>query len=139
MLRFLPQAWDGSLSTIACDPAQWSRTGRALLFELKAYAGTPGRLNVSLLIGPAAPETRIAFYEAARGQPEVFRGLVKPMGAKWVSIFSLDLLTSGHAKELTLEQQLEKAELAWTEFQAREWPALTEAVLDIEARRRSAS
>ena len=135
VLRVLPEAWDGALSTITCDPALWSHTGRAVLFELKCYANTPGRVNLSLLIGPAAPEARVAFYEAARDQPDVFRGLVKPMGGKWVSIFSQDLLTSSQAKELNLEQQVEKAALAWAEFRGGQWDALTEAVLHIEATR----
>ncbi len=135
VLRFVPDAWDQSLKSIQCDPMLWTRTGRALLLEVKTFANTPGRVNLSLLIGPAAAEARAAFYEAARAQPQLFRGLVKPMGAKWASIFSLDLLTGAQARGLTLDQQAQNASLAWSDFQGRTLPGLIQAVLDIDAAR----
>ena len=138
VLRVTPDAWEPALTTISCDPTLWSRTGRALLFELKTYAGTPGRVNLSLLIGPAAAPDRTAFYQAAAIRPDVFRGLVKPMGVKWVSIFSQDLLTSTEARDLTLEQQAQKAAAAWAQFLTTSLPTLTQAVLDIDAQRTAA-
>jgi hypothetical protein len=135
ILRFVPDAWDQSLKSIQCDPTLWTRTGRALLFEVKTFTKSPGRINLSLLIGPAAAESRAAFYEAARAQPQAFRGLVKPMGAKWATIFSLDLLTSAQARGLTLDQQVQNASLAWSDFQGGRLPGLIQAILDIDAAR----
>jgi hypothetical protein len=138
ILRLLPKAWDGALQTIGCDPTLWTRSGRGLLFDVKTYAGAPGRVNVSLIVGPAQSNDRIAFYEAAKGNPEVFTGLVKPMGAKSATIYSRDLLTSAQAKGLTLEQQANNILLAWSDFQASALPAITQAVLDIDASRAAA-
>ena len=135
VLRFVPDVWDQSLKSIRCDPAAWTHTGRALLFEVKTFSNTPGRINVALLMGPAAAETRAAFYESARAKSDVFRGLVKPMGLKWATIFSLDLLTSAQARGLTLDQQVQNASLAWSDFQGKSLPALVQAILDTDAAR----
>ena len=135
ILRFIPDAWDQSLNSIHCDPTLWTRSGRALLFEIKTFTSTPGRVNLSLVLGPAPADARVAFYDAARAQPELFIGLVKPMGAKWASIFSMELLTSAQAKDLSLDQQAQNASLAWSDFQGTILPKLIKAVLDIDAGR----
>ena len=134
-LRLLPKAWDGVLKTVRCDPTLWTRSGRGILFEVKTYPATPGRVNVSLIIGPAAPDGRIRLYEAAKANPELFTGIVKPMGAKWATIFSRDLLTSAQAKGLTLEQQVNNVLLGWSDFQGDALPKITQAVVDIDASR----
>lgn len=115
------------------DPAEWSRTGRGILFEVKTYTSKPGRLNVSLIVGPGEQGRRRAIYEAARGRPELFVGLVKPMGVKWVTIFSRDLLTPEQAAKLSAEQQANNLRLAWSEFQAAVLPGLIDSVLEIDA------
>jgi hypothetical protein len=135
MLRFAPDAWDQSLRSIHCDPTLWTRTGRALLFEIKTFTNTPDRVNLSLVLGPAAADVRVEFYDAARARPELFVGLVKPMGNKWASIFSLDLLTSIQSKGLTVDQQAQNASLAWSDFQGKILPELIQAILDIDAGR----
>jgi hypothetical protein len=131
MLRFLPMQWEGTL-THKSDPKEWSRTGRGLLFELKRDTAKPGRLMLSLLIGPGDAASRTALYEGAKSKPELFAGLVKPMGLKWSTIFSRDLMTANLAETLTTEQQEENAGLAWSSFQGTTLPALIEAVLEID-------
>lgn len=133
-IRFAPDSWDQSLKTIRCAPGLWTPTGRALLFEIKIYPNTPGRINLALIIGPAAPEARASFYEAAREMPDVFHGLAKRMGKKWSTIFSRDLLTSAQARGLTAEQQIQNAALAWSDFQGSTLRTLIQAILDIEGR-----
>ena len=134
-LRLLPKAWDGVLKTVRCDPTLWTRYGRSILFEVKTYPATQGRVNVSLIIGPAAPDGRICLYEAAKANSELFTGIVKPMGAKWATIFSRDLLTSAQAKGLTLEQQVNNVLLGRSDFQGDALPKITQAVVDIDASR----
>lgn len=131
-LRFGCEAWDDRLSFRA-DPAAWSRTGRGILFEVKTYTGKPGRLNVSLIIGPGDQDRRHALYEGARARPETFVGLVKPMGVKWVTIFSRDLLTAERAATMSTEQQANNLRLAWSEFQGGALHALIDAMLEIDA------
>lgn len=131
MLRFLPVQWEGAL-THKSDPKTWSRTGRGLLFEVKQDTTRSGRLMLSLVIGPGDAANRTALYEGAKNKPGLFAGLVKPMGVKWSTIFSRDLMTAKLAETLTTEQQENNASLAWSDFQGTTLPALIQAVLDID-------
>jgi hypothetical protein len=132
IFRFLPAVWNERLTTIKGDPTQWTRTGRGILFEIKTYADTPGRVNVALILGPGDPNVRTRVYQAVAAQPKLFTGLVKPMGTKWATIFSRDLLTSNQAKNLSFEHQSTSVVFQWSEFQAQALQALTNAVLAID-------
>jgi hypothetical protein len=132
LFRFVPEIWDQRLKVIKGDPAQWTKTGRGILFEAKTYPDKPGRVNISLVLGPGNADTRSRVYKAAAGQPKIFSGLVKGMGAKWVTIFSRDLLTSVQAKDLTFEAQSLNVGLGWSDFQAQSLMALISAVLAID-------
>jgi hypothetical protein len=132
ILRFSPETWDANLA-FRTDAAEWSRTGRGILFEVKTYTNKPGRVNVSVIIGPGDQERRRMIYEAARARSDVFIGLVKPMGVKWVTIFSRDLLTAERAATMSAEQQANNLRLAWSDFQGGALPILIEAVLAIDA------
>lgn len=131
MLRFLPVRWEGVL-THKSDPKDWTRTGRGLLFEVKRDSAKPGRLMLSLVMGPGNAAVRTALYERASRRPDLFVGLVKPMGVKWSTIFSRDLITAKLAETLTTEQQEANAGLAWSDFQGTTLPALIDAVLEID-------
>jgi len=131
-LRFIPEVWDEALS-FRTDPAEWSKTGRGILFEVKTYTNKPGRLNVSLIVGPGDQNRRRAIYDAARARAETFVGIVKPMGVKWVTIFSRDLLTPERASSMSAEQQANNLRLAWSDFQCETLPGLIDAVLEIDA------
>jgi hypothetical protein len=133
IFRFAPEAWDERLTVIKADPAKWSKTGRGLLFEAKTYAGAPGRVNISLILGPGDPATRVQVYEAALAQPSLFTGLVKPMGVQWVTLFSRDLLTANQAKGLSFEAQATNVGLAWSDFKGRTLQTLIDAILEIDA------
>ncbi|WP_426039707.1 PD-(D/E)XK nuclease family protein [Brevundimonas sp. DC300-4] len=134
LFRFAPQVWDDRLTVIKGDPTRWSKTGRGLLFEVKTYNGSPGRLNVSLILGPGDTHMRAAVYAEALAQPQLFTGLVKPMGTQWVTIFSRDLLTAQQAKGQSFEVQANSAGLAWSDFQGRTLQSLIDAIIDIDAR-----
>lgn len=82
MLRFAPTVWDEHLS-FRCNPKDWVKSGRGILFEVKADSRKPGRISVSLVLGPGDGAYRTAFYDAAVARPDVFKGLVRPMGVKW--------------------------------------------------------
>ncbi len=132
LFRFAPEAWDERLTNIRGDPKQWSKTGRGILFEAKTYAQAPGRVNISLILGPGDPAMRSRVYDAAVAQPLLFTGLVKPMGGKWATIFSRDLLTPAQAKNLTFEAQANNVSLGWSDFQGRTLQPLIDAVIAID-------
>jgi hypothetical protein len=132
VLRFAPAAWDQRLKVIVGDPNKWSKTGRGLLFEVKTYPAAPGRVNLSLIIGPCVAPIREAIYNYALARPHIFPGVVKPMGAKWATIFSRDLLTAAQASQLSFEAQTTNAALAWSDFQASQLPALITSILSLD-------
>lgn len=132
VFRFTVEAWDEKLKVIKGDPAKWSKTGRGLLFEVKTYPNTPGRLNVSLILGPGDPEMRQKVYAAAGTDTKLFKGLVKPMGAQWVTIFSRDLLTANQAKGMTFEQQEFNVRAAWSDFQGGQLGSLITAIIELD-------
>jgi len=132
LFRFVPEVWDERLTKIKGDSTKWSKTGRGILFEGKTYANAPGRVNIALILGPGDPETRSRVYQAAAAKPQLFTGLVRPMGAQWATIFSRDLLTPAQAKNLTFEAQVLNVGLGWSDFQGQTLPLLTDAVLAID-------
>jgi PD-(D/E)XK nuclease superfamily len=132
LFRFVPEVWDQKLKIIKGDATKWTKTGRGILFEAKTYPDKPGRVNISLVLGPGNSDMRSRVYQAAAAQPKLFSGLVKPMGAQWVSIFSRDLLTSVQAKGLAFEAQSVNVGLGWSDFQAQSLMALINAVLAID-------
>lgn len=136
MLRFAPEKWDDLLS-YEIDKREWTHSGRGLLFEVKSYSNKRGRVNVSLVLGPGAASYRQAMYAAAQTLPQIFAGLVKPMGTKWSTIFSKDLLTPERASDLSIEAQVSNLDLAWSDFQAQTLPLLIDAILQIDEHIRS--
>ncbi|MDQ0839185.1 PDDEXK-like family protein [Sphingomonas faeni] len=132
LMRFSVDRWD-ACDIFRIDPKEWSKTGRGLLFEVKSYAAKPGRLNISLIIGPGDQAYRKALHEAARARPGQFTGLTKSIGAKWVTIFSRDLLTAERAASMSAEAQTGNLRLAWSDFQATTLIGLIEAVLEMDA------
>jgi hypothetical protein len=131
-LRFAPEKWNERLKVIKGDPAEWSKTGRGLLFEVKTYPNTRGRVNLSLVLDPGDAETRKKVYDAARARPDLFKGLVKPMGVKWVTIFSRDFLTANQAEGQTFEAQEFNVRAAWSDFQGGQLGPLIDAILEID-------
>jgi hypothetical protein len=133
-IRFAPEAWDRQLVVIKGDSAKWSKTGRGLLFEIKTYPGTPGRVNLALVLGPGDPEMRRKVYEAACSDLQLFKGLSKPMGAQWATIFSRDLLNANQAKGMTFEAQEFNVRAAWSDFQSGQLGPVIQAIVDIDKR-----
>ena len=131
-LRFSVEQWDEALS-FRVDKDKWSKTGRGILFEAKTYAQRPGRLNLSLMIGPGDQTCRKRFYEAAQARPELFVGRVKPMGEQFAAIYSHDLLTAEAAENMSAEAQAANVRFAWSEFQGVTLPQLIDAILQIDA------
>lgn len=132
MLRFVPEQWDTEL-TFQIDPTKWTRSGRGLLFEVKSFNNKPGRINLSLVLGPGDPAYRGAFYQAAQRRPDLFTGLVKPMGQQFSTVFSRDLMTAERAATIGAEAQRNNVTLAWSDFQSATLPRLIDAVLEIDA------
>lgn len=128
--RFLPEIWDKKLQNIKGDPSKWTKTGRGILFEVKA--SPQGRVNIALILGPGDLSIRKQVYDAAAARPDLFAGRVKPMGPQWTTIFSQDLQTSVQAKGLTFEAQSTNVRHGWLDFQGGTLQPLTDAVLTID-------
>jgi hypothetical protein len=131
-MRFSVDQWD-ACNLFRIDLKDWSKTGRGLLFEVKSYVAKPGRLNVSLIIGPGDQAYRKALHEAAKARPKQFVGLTKSIGEKWVTIFSRDLLTAERAANMSSDAQINNLRLAWSDFQGTVLPRLIDTVLELDA------
>jgi len=79
ILRFIPTAWENIPELHSCPASEWTKTGRSVLFEVKANEDK--RIIVALVLGPSNdPQLRQRIYSSAAKKPELFRGIVKPMG-----------------------------------------------------------
>lgn len=132
IIRFLPGTWDAKMGSIRCKDAVWTTTGRGLLFEIKVNTAT-GRVTVALIVGPIDRNLRSQIYRMASNNGSIFKGISKPMGKLYSTIFSRELLSSALANRLDFEQQCTHTTLAWSDFKETELPALLEAVEDIVA------
>lgn len=133
MLRFVPAEWADVPALNTCPPQEWTKTGRTLLFEIKTYGhrNDAGRVNVALVVGPAEPHLRARLYEGARARPDVFVGLVKPMGAKFTTIFARDLLSGTAGKDLSMDERALVVNDSWSDFLGSSLPLLKSAVAEI--------
>jgi hypothetical protein len=132
IFRFLPSRWDEMLPDLGCSKDVWTRTGRGLMFEIKINAST-GRVHLILIMGPLSPQLRERIYAAALSRPDLFKGLVKPMGHQHSTLFSRDLMPAALARTLDFEQQCANASLTWSDFQGTELQGLIQEVETIVA------
>ena len=127
LLRFVPDEWNSFPQLNSCPSSEWTRTGRSLLFEVKAHSGN--RITVALVLGPSEPTTvRRQIYDEAAKRNQIFVGLVKPMGHKWSSIYNRELLAASEAKAMSQVEQVEAIEVAWQNFVESDLPVLTKEV-----------
>ncbi len=132
LIRFVPAIWDSELKVIRGDAAKWSRTGRGLLFEIKTFSNNPGRVNVSLTLGPGDAEMRSRVFQMATSNSAPFTGFSRTMGEQYATIFSRDLLTANQAKGTQFDAQENNVRLAWSDLQGSQLVPLTQAILDID-------
>jgi len=132
LIRFAPAIWDNHLQVIKGDSAKWSRTGRGLLFEVKTFSNNPGRVNVSLTLGPGDAEMRAQVYQMATSNPKLFTGVSRSMGEQYAIIFSRDLLTPNQAKGISFEAQENNVRLAWSDLQGTQLGPLIDKILEMD-------
>jgi hypothetical protein len=125
--RFVPSKWDETFAKCRCAPTLWTKTGRGLIFEIKVNP-TTSRVHVTLVMGPLEAGLRGRIYGAAIGKPRVFKGIVKPMGQQYSTLFNRELLTPAQAENLDFEQQCLAASMAWSDFQGQELMTLMDEV-----------
>lgn len=132
-LGFVPAEWCSMPDLNACSPTLWTRTGRSAVFEVKTYTSEAYayRVSIALIVGPAPEGIRERLYKGARDRPDLFKGLVKPMGAKFATIYGRDLLSHAAGKLMDEEQRAAVIQETWKTFQEEDLPALTKAVLEI--------
>lgn len=128
LLRFVPLEWTSVPQLNSCPPYEWTKTGRSLLFEIKA--SEEGRIAVALVLGSSTIDgLRERIYLEATKNKDLFVGLVKPMGKKYSTIFSIELLTTMDALDMSRNEQVEAIGVAWQNFLDRDLSALTTAIL----------
>ena len=130
LLRFAPLEWNSVSELNSCPPSEWTKTKRSLLFEIKA--NDVSRIIVSLVLGPSSIDgLRERIYSEATKDKDVFVGLVKPMGKKYSTIFSIELLTTMDALDMSHEEQVEAISVAWQNFLEHYLPVLSKAILKL--------
>jgi hypothetical protein len=127
MIRFAPAAWAHFPALNACPKSEWTRTGRNLLFEVKANKITE-RVSVGLVLGPGEDRFREHMYSNAKKRRSIFVGLVDPMGRKFSTIFIRDLLSASAAENTEYEEKVAAIEAAWEIFLTNDLPALKSEV-----------
>ena len=130
--RFVPQVWDEQFSAIKGDPTKWTKSGRCLLFEAKTNAATPGRVTLTLMLGPGDAAMREGIYAAAIARPKLFKKITKPMTPQWTALYSQDLLTADQAKPLSFEARAFNVRAAWGDFQGQALQTLIDTMLEID-------
>ena len=82
--RFVPESWTNVSVLNSCPTTEWTKTGRTALFEIKTFAqeAYADRVSLTLVVGPAPPAIREQLYRGAQKRPNLFKGLVRPMGRK---------------------------------------------------------
>ena len=70
-------------------------------------------------------------YSEAAARSDLFRGLVKPMGKQYATIYMRELLTPATAKDMDLDEKVAAIEANWSTFLKDELPPLTTGVLDV--------
>ena len=132
-LAFVPAEWGSVPDLNACDPTLWTRTGRSAVFEIKTYTSEAYacRVSVALVVGPAPSGIRERLYQGARERPDLFKGLVKPMGAKFATIYGRDLLSHAAGKLMDEEQRAAVIQESWKTFQEEDLPILTKAISEM--------
>ena len=130
IVRFVPQSWATVSALMKCPSKEWTKTGRHVLFEIKTFnTSYTDRVNLSLIVGPAPESDRLKLWAAARDRG--FKGLVKPMGGKWATIWSRDLLTQTAGATMDVDAKREAIEAAWAIFLENDLPSLEAEILDI--------
>jgi hypothetical protein len=133
--RFVPESWRGDSVLNSCPRTEWTKTGRTAIFEIKTFAQEPyaDRVSLILVVGPAPPAIRDRLYHGAQGRPDLFKGLVRPMGKKWTTIYSRDLLTAAEGRTMEVDQKIDALRIAWNSFREADLPALEKAMLEFSA------
>jgi hypothetical protein len=133
--RFVPESWTNVSVLNSCSPTEWTKTGRTALFEIKTFAQEPyaDRVSLILVVGPAPAAIRDQLYGGAQKRPDVFKGLVRPMGKKWTTIYSRDLLTAAEGRKMEVDQKIDTLRTAWNSFRETDLPALEKAMLEFSA------
>jgi hypothetical protein len=72
-------------------------------------------------------------YRGAQTRPDLFKGLVRPMGKKWTTVYSRDLLTAAEGRKMEVDQKIDALRTAWNSFREADLPALEKAMLEFSS------
>lgn len=130
LLRFAPSEWGQIDAFNACPHDEWTKTGRNLLFEVKANKNTE-RISLALVLGPADKALREFIYSSASKLPSVFINLVKPMGAVYSTIFTRELLSASAAENMEPEEKSTAIKANWEVFVKADLPKVKSEIENI--------
>jgi|GEM_PF-377389 len=115
LIRFALSDWANVSELNSCPNDKWTRTKRNLLFEIRAHRSS-ARVDIKLILGPSNNSFRQYAYAEASKNPNVFIGLVKPMGLHHSTIYVRDLLSAGTAENMEEPEKKGALESAWRTF-----------------------
>lgn len=138
ILRFALETWLEIADLNSCGTTTWTRTCRNLIFAIKSWTAGPyaDRVIVSLISGPAPTDIRDKLYAEATARSDLFRGLVKPMGKQYATIYMRELLTPAAAKNMDHEEKAAAIEAGWITFVMDDLPRLIAAIAEMVTCRR---
>lgn len=136
MLRFVPLKWADVRALNACPPDQWTKTGRNVIFEVKAFKienKFSDRILLSLILGPSEVTLREHLFAGAKNNPGLFSGSSKSIGQSWATLYSCELLTVNAARNMDDEQKAAALTSAWNQFVNNTLPALSDEMMRISS------
>lgn len=132
VLRFCPTRWNDEFKSIKADTDKWTKTGRMLLFEIKTYPKTPGRVNLSLIIGPGQKSIRESVYYLSKSYETLFKAQKSNPNDHWATIYSRDLINAKQGSNLSFDEQTKNLGLSWSDFQSKCLPEIIDAMIAID-------
>lgn len=137
IIRFTLAAWSRMPAFNSCPVDQWTRSGRNLILEVKLQKDRDGkftdRVAMALVLGPSEERLRNHIFDSALQQPQIFKGLNKSRGKKWVTIFQSELLSAAAARDMERAEKIQAVAQGWNEFFEHEIPKLMNALAAISS------
>lgn len=105
----------------------WVSSGRIILFE---FQGRADRLSLKLLIGPGNNELRNQYFELARNQKQIFKGIRKNNSIKFTQIYSKEILVKHFSEDFEYEEILSKVTTRFNKFLETELKLLEDVFIE---------
>lgn len=110
----------------------WTKSGRVLLFVVENDRDGNGRVNLRLIVCPAADTIRVRIIEFAKENPDTFH--LGKRGEKWTQIYKIELLSRDDMDD---DNRLNILEANWNRFFAGDFTRINQLFLSFQDGKRS--